>query len=536
MRGCPLRSVRLLPCDAARAMSGAESAARPFAAVARASRALADRRAGRVALAILSGATLALTLPPFDLLPALAAWSGLLALLLTADDRRRPWLERALLGGAFGFGYHLAGLWWIGSAFLVDAEVFGAFLPFAVVGLPLLLAPFTALAAVLVGLAPPGAGPRAVALALSVSLTESLRGVVLTGFPWNTAGEGLAAASILAQGASLVGLTGLAVPAVLAGVLPVLVLARAFGTAVLAAALLAALAAYGWARLATATPADDTRPLVRIVQPSVPQDLKWAAGEGPMIWRRLLDLTAAPGAPDVVVWPETSLPFLYRTPSLEQFDLIDALPEGAMLVVGAVEERGERYTNSVLTIDGAGEVVGRYDKARLVPFGEFLPFAPLLARLGFTGLVENAGNFAPGDGAGVLDIRGMPSAQPLVCYEVIFSSFLPPAPVEWIVNVTNDAWFGDTPGPRQHLRLAEIRAIERGLPLVRAANNGISGVIDPEGRAVARLDLDVVGNLDARLPPPRFAPYSVVGDLPLWALWIAGLLMAPFLRRKSPFA
>ncbi len=485
-------------------------------------RLLVARRAGRLGLAALSGAGLALTLPPFDVLPALAAWSGLLALLPAAGRARRPFLERALVGGAFGFGYHLAGLWWIGAAFLVDAQVFGAFLPFAVVGLPLLLAPFMAAATALTGLAPKGAGPQALALALAVSLAEAARGIFFTGFPWNTAGEGLASVTLLAQGASVVGLTGLAVPAVLAGALPFLLLTRAVGVAALAAVLVAALGVYGWARLATATPASDDRPLVRIVQPSVPQDLKWAAGEQPMIWRRLLDLTAAPGTPDVVVWPETSLPFLYRTPSLEQFDLVDALPEGATLLAGTVETRGERYTNSVIMVDGAGSVTGRYDKVKLVPFGEFLPFAPLLARVGLTGLVENAGNFAAGEEAGVLTVPGLAPVQPLVCYEVIFPRFVPAEGVGWIVNVTNDAWFGDTPGPRQHLRLAEIRAIERGLPVVRAANNGISAVIDPEGRASARLDLDIRGHLDARLPSPRPAPYVALGDAPLAVLWLSG--------------
>jgi apolipoprotein N-acyltransferase len=479
-------------------------------------------RASRLILAAVSGATLALTLPPFDLLPALAAWSGLLVLLLEADGRRAS-LQRALIGGSFGFGYHLAGLWWIGAAFLVDADVFGAFLPFAVIGLPLLLAPFTAAAAALVGLAPSGAGPRAIALAVAVSLTEWIRGVVLTGFPWNVAGEGLTASTLLSQGASAVGVAGLAVPAVLAGCLPVLVLRRAWRTAALSLALLAGLALYGWHRLATAPGTGDERPLVRIVQPSVPQSLKWDAAAAPTTWRRLLDLTAAPGAPDVVVWPETAFPFFYRTPGLAQFDLADALPDGATLLAGAAMEDDGRYTNSILAIDGAGVVVDRYDKVKLVPFGEFLPFAGLLGRIGLAALAANASTFSAGAAPAVFARPGLPPVQPLVCYEVIFAHLKPGPPADWIVNATNDAWFGDTPGPRQHLRLAELRAIERGVPVVRAANNGISAIIDSEGRTVARLPLDARGIIDHRLPRSRGSLYERTGDAPLAVLWAVSI-------------
>lgn len=521
------------------------------------------RRAGRLFAAALAGATLALTLPPVDFVPAIAAWALLVWLVGIGEARaRRPWLERALLGAGFGFGYHLAGLWWTGAAFLVDAAVFGPLLPLGVIGLPLLLAPFHALAVVLMGCGPRSTGWRVVTLGVAVSFTEWLRGAMFTGFPWNVPAVQLSGINELVQSASVVGVHGLAVAAVLIGAAPAALVTRGSRWAgVLGVTLLVTLAAYGTLRRDGAAP-DLSPQTVRIVQPSVPQEQKWDPAERAAIWATLLDLTTRPRAdgtaPSLVVWPETALPFLYRTPGRAQDELAAALLPGQTLVTGAVEIEPEtpaeaagagsatvsgapeetapgRATNSIFVLDSDGVLRQRYDKRHLVPFGEYLPFAGVLSRLGFTAIVQGTSQFVAGTERVLIDVPDLPQALPLICYEIVFRQDVTGA--SWIVTVTNDAWFGDTPGPRQHLRHAELRAIETGLAIVRAANNGISGVIDPYGRLVAELPLNRRDVLDARIPAPVATPYRTFGDRPLYALWLLSVVCVVILgirHRRKP--
>lgn len=489
--------------------------------------------------AALLGALLSLTLPPFDLLPMLIAYAGLVMLLEVGEAHaRRPLLERALLGGAFGFGYHLAGLWWVGAAFLVDAETFGALLPFAVVGLPLLLAPFNAIATAALGLVPSGRAWRVVGLAVALTATEWLRGVVLTGFPWNAAGVGLASSLMLAQGAALVGLHGLAFPAVLLGAAPAAVRRGSWPVPVAAALLLAAIAGYGSLRLegaTTAPPPAADRPRVRIVQPSIPQGEKWEETLRARNWQRLLDLTAqqGAGAVDIVIWPETALPFVYRAPSLEQMQLVEALA-GRTLVTGAVEiemtTTGRVASNSMLVVGADGAVAARYDKAHLVPFGEYVPFGALLTRFGMSAMVQAVANFRPGAPRPHMNVPGLGAIVPVICYEAIFRYPLDGA-ADLALNVTNDGWFGDTPGPRQHLRVARMRALEVGLPLVRAANNGISAAVDPYGAIIDSLPLDHVGVIDIVVPEPVPTLYRQWGDWP--ALGCGLLFLVACLVRRG---
>jgi len=494
---------------------------------------LVARRLVRVLLAALSGAGLALAFPPADFMPGLIAFSVLLILIEAGEARtRHPLLERALLGAAFGFGAHLMGLWWIGAAFLVEADRYAALLPFAVIGLPLLLAPFMALATALVGLAPPTLAYRAIALALAVSGTEWLRGVVLTGFPWNSVGIALTPSTLLMQTASAVGLAGLAVPAVLLGALPAALCEhRSRWLAAVAGAVLAAMAAFGAYRLLTQPPTPADAPLVRVVQPSVPQHEKWAPEQRDTIWQRLLLLSdGEPGAaaPAAIIWPETAIPFLYRSPGEAASAVADLLGPDTVLVTGAAElvatEGAPRMFNTVLVLGPEGERLSRYDKERLVPFGEYVPLAGLLERIGLTALAAGDSSFAAGNAPVTLRVGALPPFQPLICYEVIFSGRGAAPPAAWIVNVTNDAWFGNTPGPRQHLRHAVLRAVERGVPVVRAANNGISAVIDSAGRIVERLPLNAVGAFDARLPVAFPSLHARFGDIPLFGLWLCGAI------------
>jgi len=487
---------------------------------------------------------LSFAFPPYDVLPALVAYSALLVIMEAGEAvAERRWLERALLGAAFGFGAHLMGLWWVGAAFLVEADRYAVFLPFAVLGLPLLLSPFMALATLLAGLAPPGFAWRAIGLALSVSFAEWLRGIVLTGFPWNAAGIGVTQFALLSQSAAAVGVNGLAVAAVLLGALPAaLAEARSRWLAVPAGAVLAAMATFGAVRLLTLPPPADAAPLVRVVQPAVPQHMKWDPDHTAAIWQRLLALTAgAPGEagdpPSVVVWPETAIPFRYRASGAAQMALAEALAPDTVLVTGAAEidvtGEGRRTFNTVLVIGPDGSRLARYDKSHLVPFGEYVPLSDLLGRVGIDALAAGPAAFAAGPGPRTLHAPGLPAFEPLICYEVIFPHRAAGPSAAWIVNVTNDAWFGDTPGPRQHLRHAQLRAIERGLPVVRAANTGISAVIDSAGRPVIRLGLGREGAIEARLPAAHTAPYAALGDRPLYALWIGGVAGVALRRRRG---
>ncbi len=516
---------------------------------------LAARPWARRAGAFLAGLAGTLALPPFDLLPFLfVAFTGLLLVLDGAVDPDAPAGRRAAAGAAvgwlFGFGYFLGGLWWVGAAFLVEAERFAALMPFAVAGLPAGLGLFPALgcagAALLFGRVP----ARLLALAAALAASEWLRGTVLTGFPWNAYGLMLSASPLLVQGASLVGQAGLTFLAVLAGAAPATLLspgtrAARLGPSVLAAALLAALALYGAARLAGGAPPADPAFPVRIVQPAVPQDEKWLAEKADAIFSDLLAFSAGEdGVPPgtLVVWPETALPFLYEG-NLSAEVAVDALlPPGTELITGAVrlgrpEGPGPRpILNGLLLLDDTGAVAARYDKLRLVPFGEYLPLRGVLSALGLRKLTTGLQDFSPGTRPGpITDERGRRLA-PSICYEIVFPGAIPgvgPDRARAIVNVTNDAWFGDTPGPYQHLRQARLRAVETGLPVVRAANNGISAIIGPRGEVVARLPLDARGALDGTVPAPVDPPpYARLGDAPLAVVILLCAVAAGLARRR----
>jgi apolipoprotein N-acyltransferase len=514
----------------------------------------------RLAVAGVAGAATALAQAPFDLLPVLflalpALVIALDAALLAAPAGWRRLRAAAAVGWWFGFGALFAGLWWVGAAFLVEAETFAWALPFAVTALPAGLALFYALAAVLAALLWSPGAPRVLALAVAIGLAEWLRGHVLTGFPWNGLGTAFAAGEALMQSAALLGAYGLAPVTVAIFAAPAAFLGPA-GTrrgavalGVAAAACLAGLFLWGHQRLAAVTAAEVPGIALRIVQPAIDQSEKWVPANRWLIFDTLLGLTGAPPPPPgvtrLVVWPESSVPFLLERSPLALQSVAAELPPRGWLIAGA-GRAGEGATtpdaqppiyNSVLAIDETGATRAHYDKVKLVPFGEFLPFQDLLARVGIMPVAYLPGGFAAGTTRSAVAIGGaVPPFVPLICYEAIFPGEVlgggdRPA---WILNVTNDAWFGDTPGPYQHLRQARLRAVEEGLPLVRAANTGISAVIDPYGRVLSSLPLGTRGVLEAGLPvaaPPP--PYARTGDLPflLASVIVAAALAGGRLRK-----
>lgn len=515
-------------------------------------RALTGLRAYALALAL--GALGALAMPPFFFWPLLAAiFPGLIWLL---DGEGKNPLRRAfLVGFFFGFGFFLAGLYWVGVAFTVDAKTFAWMIPFVAVLLPGGLALFTALAFLCARLLWSEGICRVLAFAFCFSLFEYLRGHLLGGFPWNLAGYAFAFMPAPMQGASLVGAYGLSLLTVLAASGPAAIvgaveknLSYALSARLmpLASLLLVSLIwGYGVLRLDGAVVARVEGVRLRIVQPDIAQadkyrpELRWAN------WRLLLDLTARPGIESIthVVWPEAAPPFLLAQNPQALSEIARVLPQKTVLLTGAAraDTTGPRpvFYNGFVAVNSDGAIVASYDKSHLVPFGEYLPLQSVFEAFGLTKLTGGLGAFAEGPGVRTLSVPGAPPFSPLICYEIIF----PSAVVErgtrplWLLNVTDDSWFGDTTGPRQHLAIARVRAVEEGLPVVRAANTGISTVIDPYGGLGARLDYGAMGTIDASLPA-ALAPtlYARLGDAPYAILLFLCALGAALARFRAPNA
>lgn len=522
--------------------------------------ALAIARTGgirRVLLAVGAGGVMALSLPPLGLWPALLLGMGVLIWLLDGVSLQSGAL-RARLAAAFltgwslGFGYFVISLYWVGVAFLVDAEQYALMMPIGVAVLPAGLALLWGLASAAVMPLWQASGlSRAILLAVALAVGEWLRGYVLTGFPWNAPGYVAGALDGLAQAAALIGVHGLSFLMLLwAAVAAVLVTERLPRRAFLAALGVLALAPMAWAagtwRLANADDAAVPGVLLRIVQPNIPQSDKWRAERRDEIIKTYEQLSRAAGADRVthIVWPESALPVLVDETGVLRARLARLLPDNALLLLGALRREpaepadtpGWRVFNSILAMNASGETVARYDKWRLVPFGEYLPLAGVLEPLGLRKLVPIPLAFSSGNGPATLSIDGTPPFAPLVCYEAIFPRSLIDRQTrpEWLLNLTNDGWFGMTAGPYQHLEQARFRAIEEGLPLVRAANTGISAVIDPYGRIMQSLPLGVSGVLDAALPRPLSPTlYARFGNRPLAVLLFSALLLGWALRRGA---
>jgi apolipoprotein N-acyltransferase len=500
------------------------------------------RRHGAAALC---GVAAAAALPPLHLIPfLLIAFTGLVWLLDGIEAGAAGRRQAALIGWSFGFGHMAAGLYWVGIAFLVDAPRFGVIMPFAIAGLAAGMAIFPALA-VWTTAAIGGRGPaRVVALATAWMIAEWVRSWLLTGFPWNLLGTVWSFSPEMLQLAAATGVWGLSWLTVLAAAAPALLVARGGGGRIvgLMFLLLPALAwAGGAVRLDAAPPADtavvpDVR--LRLVQASIPQSLKWV----PELRRRHVDeqmrLSQQPAAAPVthVIWPETAVPFLLdQDPDLRRI-LTAVIPPGGLLITGAprASENGadSRLWNSLQAIESRGDIVATYDKHHLVPFGEYTPWRWLLGAMKLT---VGSTDFSAGPGPVTLPLPGLPAASPLICYEVIFPGQVVAAGVRpgWLLNVTNDSWFGLSSGPYQHFAAARLRAVEEGLPLIRAASSGISAVVDPYGRIAGHLGLNRIGVLDAALPLPipRGTLYARLGNWVILFLTLAPLAFTLILRR-----
>jgi apolipoprotein N-acyltransferase len=513
-------------------------------------------------MAFAAGAVGAFAMPPFGVLPALAVSLTVAAWLLdgaVGEGRVAPRsaiLCAAVIGWWWGFGYFVAGLWWLGAAFLVEADQFAWAMPFGVLGVPAVLAAFMAAGFALARvLWAPGA-VRILSLAVGLTASEALRGFLFTGFPWNSLGMALGQHLWLMQSASLFGIHGLTVLTVLVAAAP-----AALGTGrtagarwqppAAAALALAALAAFGAARVPSAALATVEGVRLRLMQPNLPQDAEFGPENAGEIMRLYLELSdrrgddgKSVGGATHLIWPESAFPFLlHRTPwALAQIAAL--LPPGTTLLTGAARmdeplpgEAEGRFFNSIQVVRDDGTITGSYDKVHLVPFGEYVPkvFDAAMRTLGLRQFVQIPGGFDAADRRRPLAVPGLPPAAAAICYEAIFTgAVLPEGPrPQMILNVTNDAWFGNTPGPYQHFAQARLRAVEEGLPVVRVANTGISAVVDPYGRVLGSLPLGAEGVLDATLPVALPAPaYTKLGSAAPIGMVLACLMVVLMAHRR----
>jgi apolipoprotein N-acyltransferase len=514
----------------------------------------------RALVAITAGACSALAMPPLDAWPVLFLTLPVLVWLTdgAAGGRLGGIPGAAIAGWWFGFGYHLVGLYWIGHAFLVDVKAFGWLLPFAVTGLPAFMACYTALGLALARMLWTRGPGRLIALAVALTVTEWLRGFLFTGFPWNSYGYAITGSLALSQGAALIGIWGLTFVSVAVFASPAVLLDERSDTRrpwlplALGLILLAALAAYGTWRLSHTPTAFVDNVRLRIMQPNLPQDEKFNYGAKQRVMSQYLELSDRATGPRTsgvrdathLIWPESAFPFLLTREPDAMAQIASLLPQGTVLITGAIRapevpagHKIERAYNSIYVIDHDGTILSVYDKMHLVPFGEFLPFQNFLESLGLLQLTKLPGGFIPGDRRRAMDVPRAPRMQPFICYEIIFPGEAQPGSERpgWMLNLTNDGWFGISSGPYQHLRQARVRAIEQGLPLVRAANTGVSAVIDPAGRIVRSLPLGTEGVLDAQLPRRIDPPlYARTGDAGIFlTIAIAAIVLIRRRARRS---
>lgn len=485
------------------------------------------------------GAGAALGLQPFGV------WGATLAALAVIIWRLAPARPDAVFwhGLAAGLGWFGLSLSWIVEPFLVEPEIYGWMAPFALFLMALGGALFWAVPIWLAARVTHGWRARAAAIPAALVLSDWLRGWIFTGFPWARIGH-VWVDTPVAQGGAWIGAVGLSLITLALASAPSLAWRpgrqRAIGFlpgAALAILATGAIWAAGLSRLAQPLPPD--RDIVlRIVQPNAEQRLKWDPEWSAVFFRRLLDLSAEPGRRDLVIWPETAVNFLLN-------DADDLLPvmsnaAGAPLVLGIQRQEQGRFFNSLALLSRDGSLLSSYDKFHLVPFGEYIPWGDAMARIGINAFAAQQGNgYSRGPGPSIMSVDGLPDFQPLICYEAIFPQHLRGLDHRpgWILQATNDGWFGRFSGPYQHLAQARLRAIETGLPLIRAANTGVSAVIDARGTIRDSLPLGAAGKIDAALPGALTATFwQRTGPLPVVALSLLvlfGSILLPRLGQKA---
>ncbi|SDR24793.1 apolipoprotein N-acyltransferase [Pseudovibrio sp. Tun.PSC04-5.I4] len=510
----------------------------------------------RVGLAALSGLLSAFAFPPYGAFPVL--WVSLPVLILLLDGSKEQAggkLKVALksffvTGWWFFFGFFLVNLFWIAEAFLVDAKSYGWMIPFALIILPGGLALFPSAMLGLASLVWKSGISRLLVFAIALSVSNWLRGNVLTGFPWNVWGYAFADNLTLMQSFSLFGIYGVGLLVLLLFSMPVVLLDGRNRTSAIyitaSVTVWAALIFYGTDRLqAPQHMVEGLRVLV--IQPNVPQADKWKPENRNRLLPLYLEQTemalleAKRNGETLVVWPESAFPFLLE----EEPGALDAvaamLPDNTMLITGGIRrelsQTGNRFFNSTFVVTDEGVIFDSYDKVRLVPFGEYLPQRSWLQSIGVERLVPAPSDFTAGTKHTKIVLKNSFSFQPLICYEAIFPQTRLPVSERpnLLVNLTNDGWFGETAGPYQHLAQARIRAVEQGVPLVRAANTGISSLVDSNGRILAKVVLNKVGSFDSELPKLlKPTLYARMGDSIFWGIILVLVSLLLVMQKLLP--
>ena len=462
--------------------------------------------------ALLCGVMAAFALPPLHIFPLLIpAYSGFYIALHKAQTKRQGFI----IGWLFGLGYFVSGLYWLGYAMLVEAEKFAWMIPFAVLGLPSILALYYGLlGAIWSAVKRLLTGKELISIilfCLLFVLIEFLRSILFTGFPWNLSGYSWGFSLVMSQSAYIVGVWGVTLLTLWMATLPA-ILKFSCGQKEKVTALAICLFmlvmpfSYGYWRLQE-HPTQYTTKKILLVQGNIPQQHKWDPQKQYDIldrYRKLSKLSEDEEGGVIIIWPETSYPYFLegKSPPLEW--VTSVMSDDAVLITGAMRADWNKNRqgikaiyNSLHIVSPQAEVLAEYDKVRLVPFGEFVPFRSILPMKKITHGMQD---FGRGKGAEVLKVQGVPPFQPLICYEVIFPEYKAAEDSDWLLNITNDAWFGDSSGPYQHLTMARFRAIEQGKPVVRAANTGVSAVYDALGRELGRIELNQIGTIKLNLP------------------------------------
>lgn len=493
------------------------------------------------------GASMALAMPPVSFFPILSiAFSGLWWIL---DNLKFVTKRQVFIAGwSFACGYFVLGLYWLVYALGIDIEKFLWLVPFTLFGLPAVLALFSALAILLTYFSRTQGLAKCMIFSILWVIFEWIRGHICTGFPWNIMGYAWMPYLSVVQSVSVIGIYGLSFLTVLMSTLPyawfldsrkkavrplIVVMCGAF----------LIMMDLGNQRLSHAPPFSQEGKVVRIVQPNIKQENKWDPALTRDNFFRLIELSALPSKKPIeyLIWPESATPF-FLDEDLGALKIIAGnLTKETILFTGAPRRQADsggktvKIWNSLVVVNHEGQVIGTYDKAHLVPFGEYVPWRIYLPSW-VSKITYGSLDYSAGAGIRTLVLPGIKPFSPLICYEVIF-----PGKVvakegkrpQWILNLTNDGWYGYTSGPFQHAAISQMRAIEEGLPLVRAANTGISLVVDPYGRQVASLGLQKSGILDVILPEAleKETLYAQYGDkILILMLLIGAVLSLAFVR------
>ncbi|MCS6761732.1 MAG: apolipoprotein N-acyltransferase [Candidatus Devosia symbiotica] len=517
----------------------------------------------RFLLLLAAGVLAGLSVPPLFVLPALFVAFPIWIWCLDGAETRRGWRRifgpAFAIGFAFSWGYFIVAFHWLGAAFFVDSGVMLAIMPFAILALAALIALFWGLASALAHLFWSNGPWRIVTLATFVTIAEWARGHVLTGFPFDLLGYALTPNDEMMQLTAVIGIYGLTLVAALLAMTPALIwpadersLSRRLLPFFTAIAVIAAQFGYGHSRLVNTVATPRTDIAMRLVQPLIYEHADWNTADPVAVIDRLLLLSDMRMDPadlgladiDLLVWPESSLPFYLSTypEALARIALL--LPERTVLLAGVPRLQYEPGSttpsgspfNAILAIDTNGEVIASYDKSHLVPFGEFLPFGPFFASLGIKQFVPGAEGWSHGDARRrLISPPNSPSLLALICYEILFSGDLGDTDnAQYLFNITNDAWFDYSIGPAQHAHHARVRAVEEGTSLIRAANSGLTFATDPLGRITAQLLPLQMAALDVH-PDERLAatPFTSLRYWPLLIALILGLNISLFARSRN---